>query len=45
MNLIRNMMTYDELIDFVDEDQLSKKLLFFSFHALAAFIERRLQRE
>ena len=29
MNLITNMMTYDELIDFVDEDQLSKKLVFF----------------
>ena len=31
MNLITNMMTYDELIDFVDEDQLSKKLVFFLF--------------
>ena len=41
------MMTYDELIDFVDEDQLSKKLVFFFFGFMpyAAFIERRLQRE
>ena len=40
------MMTYDELIDFVDEDQLSKKLVFFfRFMPYAAFIERRLQRE
>ena len=29
------MMTYDELIDFVDDDQLSKKLVFFSFYALS----------
>ena len=29
MNLITNMMTYDEVIDFVDDDQLSKKLVFF----------------
>ena len=28
-------MTYDELIDFVDDDQLSKKLVFFSFYALS----------
>ena len=27
-------MTYDELIDFVYEDQLSKKLVFSSFHAI-----------
>ena len=45
MNLITNMMTYDELIDFVDEDKLSKKLVFFGFMPYAAFIERRLQRE
>lgn len=45
MNLITNMMTYDELIDFVDEDQLSKKPVFFLFMPYAAFIERRLQRE
>ena len=31
MNLITNMMTYDELIDFVDDDQLSKKLVVFRF--------------
>ena len=45
MNLITNMMTYDELIDFLDEDKLSKKLVFFGFMPYAAFIERRLQRE
>ena len=46
MNLITNIMTYDELIDFVDEDKLSKKLVFFfGFMPYTAFIERRLQRE
>ena len=39
-------MTYDELIDFVDEDKLIKKLVFFfGFMPYAAFIERRSQRE
>ena len=42
MNLIRNMMTYDELIDFVDEDQLSKELLFFSFHALRSIYREKI---
>ena len=46
MNLITNIMTNDELIDFVDEDKLSKKLAFWGgFMPYAAFIERRLPRE
>lgn len=43
MNLITNMMTYDELIDFVDEDQLSKKLvIFFWFHALRSIYREKI---
>ena len=38
------MMTYDELIDFVDEDQLSKKLVFFFFwfHALRSIYREKI---
>ena len=43
MNLITNMMTYDELIDFVDEDKLSKKLVFFFwFHALRSIYREKI---
>ena len=36
------MMTYDELIDFVDEDKLSKKLVFFWFHALRSIYREKI---
>ena len=37
------MMTYDGLIDFVDEDQLSKKLVFFfGFHALRSIYREKI---
>ena len=37
------MMTYDGLIDFVDEDQLSKKLVFLGgFHALRSIYREKI---